>query len=175
MREYNIAMAVVDAMPNYNEATELSRTFPGRVFVAWYGTEVQKDMVQWADRLKYKEAIKRGSKQIKLKWQVMINRYSAIDYALSMFTKREVEMPHPDALTQVYRNKDGRFEAGNICREIFWKHLKGIVRQKEYTDEQTGKFKMVWVYLGEDPHFVHAFNYANVAFERAKRQAIIVI
>lgn len=175
MREYNISLAVVDAMPNYNDSTELARVFPGRVFVAWYGTEVQKDMVQWADRLKYKEAIKRGSKQIKLKWQAMLNRYTSIDYALGMFVKREVEFPHPDALTQVYRQKDGRMEAGNLCRDIFWKHLKGIVRQKDYTDEETGKFKMVWVYLGEDPHFVHAFNYANIAFERAKRQTIIVM
>jgi hypothetical protein len=175
MREFNISMAVVDAMPNYNESTELSRTFPGRVFVAWYGTEVQKDMVQWADRLKYKEAIKRGSRAIKLKWQAMLNRYSSIDFALSMFVRRDVEMPHPDGLTQVYRQKDGRLEAGNLCRDIFWKHMKGIVRQKEYTDEATGKFKMVWVYLGEDPHFVHAFNYANIAFERMKRAAIIVM
>jgi len=176
IREYNITMSVVDAMPNYNESTELARTFPGRVFVAWYGTDVQKDMVQWSDRLKYKEAIKRGSKQIKLKWQAMLNRYTSIDYALTSFIRRDVEMPHPDGLTQIYRDKNGIFAAGNLCRDIFWKHLKGIVRQKEYLgDEKNGKFRMMWVYLGEDPHFVHAFNYANIAFERAKRQAIVIM
>jgi len=175
IREYNISMTVVDAMPNYNEATELARTFPGRVFVAWYGTEIQKDMAMWADRLKYKETIKRGSRQIKMKWQVVLNRYSSIDFTLSQFVKREIEMPHPDGLVQVMRNKDGRFAAEAICRQVYWTHLKGIVRQKEILDEETGKFKMVWVYLGQDPHFTHATNYATIAFERMKRQSIIVM
>ena len=175
IREYNVGMTVVDAMPNYNESTELARTFPGRVFVAWYGTEIQKDMVQWADRLKYKETIKRGSKQIKMKWQCVLNRYSSIDYTLSQFTKHEIEIPHPDALVQVSRNEKGVFVAQPLCRDVYFTHLKGIVREKETLDEDTGRFKMKWVYLGQDPHFVHATNYATMAMERLKRQAIIVM
>jgi hypothetical protein len=173
MREFNIGMCVVDAMPNYNESTELARNFPGRIFVAWYGPEMQKDMAMWADRIKYKETIKRGSRQIKMKWQVSLNRYTSLDYTLSQFTKRSIELPHPDALVQVTRNKEGRFTAEAICREIFFTHLKGIVRHKEEIDPDTGKFKMMWKYLGIDPHFTHALNYATVAMERLSRQAII--
>lgn len=174
VREYNINMTVVDAMPNYNESTEFARTFPGRVFVSWYGSDMQKDIAMWADRIKYKETIKRGSKQIKMKWQVTLNRYAALDYTLAQFVRREVEMPHPDALVQVCRDKDGRFSAVPLCRDVYWTHLKGVVRDKEIIDEDTGKFKMRWVYLGTDPHFLHATTYCSMAFERMKRQAIVV-
>lgn len=175
MREFNVGLCVVDAMPNYNEATDLARAFPARVFVSWYGSEKQKDMVMWSDRLKYKETIKRGSRDIKLKWQCVLNRYNAIDYALSHFAGRELEMPHPDALVQVVRQPDGRYGAENICRTQFWVHMKSIVRQKEVINEQTGTFRMNWVYLGRDPHFVHALTYACIAVERLKRQAVFVM
>jgi hypothetical protein len=174
MREFDVGMCIIDAMPNYNEATDLARTFPARVYTAWYGQENQKDMVQWMDRLKPKESIKRGSKQIKLKWQVLLNRYTSIDYALSSFVNRDVMTPHPDALLQVV-HKDGMFQAEALCRQRFWLHLKSIVRQKTVTDDETGKFKMEWIYLGRDPHFVHAWNYCNIALERLKRQAIFVM
>jgi len=174
MREYDVGMCVIDAMPNYNEAMELGRSFPGRVFIAWYGGETQKDMVQWMDRTIMKESIKRGSTKLKYKWQVTLNRYTSIDFALSQFVEGDVEMPHPDALVQVVRAESGRFEAESICRTLFWLHLKSIVRQRKVINEETGNWKMEWVYLGRDPHFVHSWNYANIALERLKRQAIIL-
>jgi hypothetical protein len=175
MIEFDIGMCVIDALPNYNEAAELARAFPGRVFIAWYGGEGQKDMVLWYDRARMKENIRRGSQKVKVKWQVALNRYTSIDFALSEFVDRNVMMPHPDALVQVVRNKEGRYGAENICRTRFWLHLKSIVRQKTFIDETTGRYRMEWAQLGRDPHFVHAWNYCNVAIERLKRQAIFVM
>lgn len=174
-REFDVGMCVIDAMPNYNEAAQLTRDFRGRCFVAWYGGQEQKDIALWHDRARVKEGIRKGSQNIKTKFQVSLNRYTSIDYALSEFVSRNVEMPHPDALVQVARSKEGRWEADNICRTTFWLHLKSIVRQKTWIDEQTGRYRMEWAYLGRDPHFVHAWNYCNIALERLKRQAIFVI
>lgn len=174
MKEFDVGMCLVDALPNANEAQDFARAFPTRVFITWYA-EGGKDMVSWHDRIKHKEAIRRGSKSIKLKWQVTLNRYQSLDFALRMFTDREVEMPHPDALLQVAKGIDsGRFETEAICRQRFWLHLKSLVRQKTIQNELTGIFKMEWVYLGRDPHFVHSFSYANVALERLKRKPIFV-
>lgn len=176
MNDFDVGMCVIDAMPNYNEAAQLARDFKGRVFIAWYAGEQQKDMVLWHDRARMKEGIRRGSQQLKVKWQVSLNRYTSIDYTLGEFVTRGVVMPHADALVQVCRNmKSGHFEAENLCRTRYWLHLKSIVRQKTVINEETGKFRMEWVYLGRDPHFVHATNYATVAFERLKRCAIILM
>ena len=175
MREFDVGMCLVDAMPNYNEATDFARAFPGRVFTAWYGDLNRSDIVQWSDRPGQKQSVKRGSAKIKLKWQAILNRYASIDTVLSELVDRNIEMPHPDALVQVVRSKEGRYEAENVCRTQFWLHMKSIVRQKTILDDVTGRFKMEWAYLGIDPHFVHAFNYANIALERLKRQAIFII
>jgi hypothetical protein len=175
MKEWDVGMCVIDAMPNYNEAAELARTFKGRVFIAWYGGQEQKDMVLWHDRALLKQGIRRGSHSIKVKWQVSLNRYTSIDYALDEFVKRNVEMPHPDGLVQVARSDEGRWEADNICRTRFWLHLKSIVRQRTWIDESTGRYRMEWAQLGRDPHFVHAWNYCNIALERLKRRAIILM
>jgi hypothetical protein len=175
MKEFDVGMCVIDAMPNANEAQDLARAFPGRVYLAWYG-DGGVDMVRWHDRLKMREQIRKGSKEIKLKWQVTAHRYMSIDYALKVFVDRAVVMPHPDALVQIVRSAEsGRYEAETLCRSRFWLHLKSVVRQKTIMDEETGKFKMEWVYLGRDPHFTHAWNYCNIAIERLKRQAIFVL
>jgi len=177
-RHFDVGMCIVDGMPNYNEAAQMTRDFRGRCFVAWYGGETQKDVVVWGDRLKAKEGIKRGSKDIKTKYQVNLNRYTSMDYTLSEFVKRNVEMPHPDRLVQVVRSKDGRWGAEPICRTRYYKHLKALVRQKTKVltamKEDTGKFRMEWIYLGLDPHFAHATNYANFALERLKRKPIML-
>ena len=175
MKEFDIGMCLVDAMPNANEAQELARAFPNRVYITWF-SEGAKDMVSWHDRIKHKEAVRKGSHQIKLKWQVTLSKYQSIDYALAEFVERNVETPHPDALLQVATNQvTGRFETEAICRERFWLHLKSVVRQKTIIDEQTGKFRMEWVYLGRDPHFLMAWNYCNIAIERLKRRPIIAM
>lgn len=172
MRHFDVGMCVVDGMPNMAASSAFANRHKGRVFVSWYGGEQQKDIVIWHDRARMKEGIRRGSKDIKLKYQVTLNRYTSFEYSLSEFVNRNVEMPHPDALVQVCRNSQGRFESQPLCRKFLWKHLKSLVRQKTIIGEaQYDKWRMEWVHLGED-HFAHAWNYANIAVERLKRKAI---
>lgn len=179
MKEFNVACCVIDALPNYNEAADFARAFPGRVFLAHYG-EAGVDIVKWHDKLKMREQIKRGSKEIKLKWQVTMHRYMSLDYALQEFVEGNVDVPHPDALVQMVRNTEsGRFEAEPICRERFFPMLSSLVRhQKDIEDtsgNDTGKSKMEWIYTDGDPHFAHSWNYCNVAIERMRRASIFVM
>lgn len=178
-RHFDIGACVIDGMPNYNEAAQMTRDFRGRCWVAWYGGESQKDMVTWADRARTKEGIRKGSANIKTKYQVFLNRYTSMDYSLSEFVNRNVVMPHPDGLVQVCRSNQGRWEADAICRNHFWLHLKSLVRKKTpiltADKEDTGRFRMEWVYLGLDPHFAHAWNYCNIAAERMSKRPIILL
>jgi len=175
MKEYDVGMCVIDALPNYNEAADFARAFPGRVFLAHYG-DSGVDIVKWHDKVKPREQIRKGSREIKLKWQVTMHRYMSIDYMLQEFVERNIDIPHPDALVQTVRNfESGRFDAEPICRTRFFKMLASLVRQQKETDPDTGKYKMEWVYTQGDPHFAHAMNYANVAIERLKRQVQFVM
>lgn len=168
MREFDVGVCVVDAMPNANEAQDLARSFKGRCFLGWYG-ESGVDMVRWYDKLKIREQIRKGSQELRMKWQVVMHRYQTIDYCLQQFVDREIVMPHPDAYVQVVRNEEtGRFEAEPIARRM-WKHMQSLVRQYTVTNEETGKGRHEWIYIGGDPHFAHAMNYACIAVERMKR------
>ncbi len=173
MREYNVGKCVIDAMPNINEAYDLARAFPSKVFVAHY-KDAGQDLALWYDRLKVKEGIRKGSKEIKMKWQVLLHRYASMDYMLRQWTEGVMEVPAIGKLTQVVRSeKTGRFEAELIASRLK-EHLKRCVRQEDALDkegENTGRYKYKWVYLGKDPHFAHAINYSNVALERLKSGA----
>jgi hypothetical protein len=171
IREFDVRMCVCDAMPNANEAQELARTYPGKVFIAWYSDSGQ-DMVRWTDRAKTREAIRKGSKQLRLKWQVVLNRYQTIDFLLNQWIGGVFRMPDPRGLSQVAKNETtGRHEMENIITSRLFTHLKSMIRQQTIINEETGKFKMEWVYAGRDPHFTHACNYLNIAMERLKKQA----
>lgn len=176
MREYNVGKCVIDAMPNINEAYDLARYFPSKVFLAHY-KDTGQDLALWYDRLKLKEGIKKGSTEIRMKWQVLLNRYTSMDYLLRGFTEGIMEIPPVGNLIQVCQNeKTGRMEAEQLALR-FKQHLTRLVRQEQLMGakaigkkaaENTGKSVWKWVYLGGDPHFAHSALYANIALERLK-------
>lgn len=180
MQEYDIRMCVIDAQPNHNEAMQFALAYPARVFLAWYG-DAGQDMIKWLDKIKLKEQIRKGSKDQKIKWQVVLNRYMSMDFALRQWTDGWVQTPHPDGLTQMVKNyKIGRFENTALVKDIMWKHLRSLVREEQHLLEQegkvdTGKIKMIWRYTQGDPHFAHAWNYCNTALERLKRMPIFTM
>jgi len=173
MKEYDVDLCIIDAMPNANEAMEFARDHPKRVFVSWY-IEQQREVAQWGDRAKWKQTVKKGGPKIKFKYSVLLSRYLTIEMAMKSIADRDFEWPHPRALVQVCRSpKSGRYEPLHIFETHFYLHMKSIVRQKTVQDEETGRFKMEWVNLGLDPHSVHALNYCNVALERLRRTPIM--
>jgi len=173
MKEYDVDLCIIDAMPNANEAMEFARAFPKRVFVAWY-VEQQREIVHWGDRPKYKMLVRKGGPQVKFKYTCLLSRYLSIDLAMRSIAEREVEWPSPRALVQECRHpKTGYFEPLYIFETHFYEHMKSIVRQKTVVNEATGAFKMEWVNLGLDPHSVHCWNYCNIALERLRRTPLM--
>lgn len=168
MKEYKVDMCICDALPNYNDAKDLAQAFPRKVFLAQY-MEGQKDIVQWGDRAAFKQQVKKGSHKIKFKQTVVLSRYLSIEFAMKEVSGGAYEWPHPRALVQIARNEDtGKFGPQFLMEEVFYTHMKSIVKQKEITNDETGQFKMLWVNLGLDPHMVHSLNYCNIAVERLR-------
>ncbi len=181
MKEFDIDLCLIDAMPNINEALDFARAFPKRVFVTWYvegsgGGAQGRDMVQWGDRPKDKMTVKRGGPKIKFKWTAILNRYMSIDFALSEIANRNCEWPVPETLIQVCRSMEsGLFEPMHLFRTHFYLHMKSMVRQKTIINDETGQFKMEWYQLGVDPHSVHAWNLCNIALERLIKQPMFTM
>lgn len=173
MKDYEVDLCIIDAMPNANEAMEFARAHHKRVFVAWY-IEQQREVVQWGDRPKYKMTVRKGGPDIKFKYSCLLSRYLSIEMAMREIGEHNVEWPHPRTLVQIARDiKTGRFQPLHIFEDYFYQHMKAIIRQKTIIDEEAGRFKMEWINLGLDPHSVHAWNYCNMALERLKRQPIM--
>ena len=172
MEEYDVDICVVDALPNTNEAKDFGRAFPTRVYIAYYHDS--KDPFRWSDRAAGKKetkeppGLRKVHKEAKFKWHVMLDRYTSIENALVTWSKRQVEIPDPKVLVQTAKSrKTGRYVPLNLCSEYFFPHVQAVVREK-VGGRDDGIYKMKWVNLGVDPHFLHAWNYCNAALERLK-------
>lgn len=166
MARYDVDCCLIDGMPSINEAMDFARKFPGRVWIAFYGSI--RDMIQWSDRgVGRKESAKtrRASEMTKFKWHAIMNRYSTLDFTLKQFTERRIMMPPLKKLRRSYKQPSGRFDAGPLG-ELFGYHLTRLCRTQVALKEETGEFRMDWINLGLDPHYAHAASYAIFALER---------
>lgn len=168
MKEFNVRLCVVDAMPNPNDALHFAHEFPGRVFLQWY-SQNQKDVVQWADKAKVKPTIKKAGPLMKFKWHVTINRYMGLLFMLESWKNGDIVMPDPERLVQVCRSEDtGVFQPESIARRNMKMYTR-MIRQFDVTNQDTGEGKYSWIHIGQD-HGAHATLYCLVALERLRRQ-----
>lgn len=166
MEEFAVDCCVCDGLPNANEAQEFGRSFPRRVFLAYY--QNQRDQVRWSDKAQGdKPGLKRVREDAKFEWHVLLDRYMSIEAALRAFTKRQVEFGDPRGLIQKIRNKEGRFVPTQLVVDRFKLHLKSVLRTR-YNVREDGTYMMKWVNLGVDPHYTHAWNYCNAALDRTR-------
>ncbi len=170
MEEYKVQVCIIDAMPNTNEAMDFARAFNSKVFIGWYQQNA-KDIIQWGDKPKLKASLRKAGPLLRYKYHAIMGRYVAIDFALNEWVQGKVKTPHPRGLVQYVRgDDDGMFKSEYICESRLWHHLTKIVRNKNVTNDETGEYKMEWIPLGLDPHYVHAWCYLNIALERMRRQ-----
>lgn len=171
MREYNVQMALVDGMPNYDEAIDFCTAYPGRAFISFYNPQ-GTSAVQWMDRPQPKAGLRKAGDKLRFKYTAMLGRYLSIVLTLSSFRNGDWQIPNPDALVQTCTDeKSGRLRAHAIGREKFFIHLHRYIKRWNETNPDTGAGKFEWVFTGED-HFTHAINYCNIALERLSRRAV---
>jgi len=172
MEVFEVDCCVCDGLPNANEAQDFGRAFPDKVFLAYYAN--QRDQMRWSDKQKTgrksksrmgeSAAISRVHEDSKFKWHVILDRYISIEVALRVWQNGHIEIGDPRKLTQIMRDRTGRFTTGLICDELL-RHLMGVIRVK-YNVKEDGTYAMQWENTGLDPHFLHAWNYCFAALER---------
>lgn len=174
MDEFNVGICVIDMMPNYNEALKFAQSFPGRVFLAYYKRD-GKEVVQWGDRGKFKENVRKAGPLLKFKYQCAIGRFPSLSYALGEWAEGNVQIPPLDGIRQVARSEEhdsrGQLLPESPARRLF-SHLPRLIKRWTEVDAETGNGRWEWVYAGGDPHLAHAWNYCNIALERLRRKAI---
>lgn len=172
MEEFNVGICVVDMMPNYNEALKFAQAFPGRVYLAYYQTN-GREVVQWADRGRAKETVRKAGPLLKFKYQCAMGRFPSLSFSLGEWSEGNVEIPPLDNIRQMAiseeMNSRGRLKPESPARRLF-SHLPRLIKRWEETDADSGTGRWVWVYAGGDPHLAHAWNYCNIALERLRRK-----
>jgi hypothetical protein len=171
MNEYNVKLCVVDAMPNINDAIQFAQQFPGRVFLAYYNKDA-KDIVQWGDKKKYKEVLRKAGPLLKFKYLCILNRFSSLDFAFGEWAGGNVVCPDPDKLAQMcFDEQTGQLAPESSCRRMF-SHLVRMVKNYREINPETGEGKWEFIFGGQDPHFCHSWNYCNAALERLKKTTL---
>jgi hypothetical protein len=165
MRDYDISCGVCDLNPNYNEAMRFAKRWESRVFLVTYTQTERADMIMWRDRRKPKDQAA-NEDEVRFRYVVTLQRYKAIDYALGLFQERLIALPDPDGLWQTIRDEQGRVRPVAMGRELFWPHMRRVIRQKTLVNAEAGVYKMEMIKVGADPHYAFAYTYAVVAASR---------
>ena len=165
MRDYDVSCCVCDLNPNFNEAMRFAKRWESRVFLVTYASTERADMIAWRDRRKPKDQAA-NEDEVRFRYVVTLQRYKAIDYALGLFKERLIALPDPDGLHQTIRDDHGRVRPVAMGRDLFWPHMKRVIRQKTIVNEEAGVYKMEMVKIGADPHYAFAYTYAVVAASR---------
>lgn len=169
MTEYNVRICVLDAMPNINEALQFAQKFYGRVFLAYYQKDA-KEVVQWGDKKRGKETTRKAGPLLKFKYLAILGRFPSLDFALGEWALGHVVIPDLDKIRQMaFDEKTTQLVPESPARRLF-SHLVRLIKRFHETNEETGDGRWEWIYVGQDPHLTHAWNYCNVGLERLKRQ-----
>jgi len=179
MIEFNIACAVVDENPNFNEARRFAKKHPGRVFLCTYGSVAE--VIRWGDKLKLNESQRKTKDEDQFQYFVRADRYKTIDAMMQHFVMQEIGVPPPSGLIQEITVKghphpiELALGDADLRADGLLYHLRSVARAKtriykrgdNNTLIDTGQDRMEWQNLrGIDPHFVHALNYMWISMER---------
>lgn len=167
MREYRVRHAVVESMPNFNEAHRFARAFDGRVFLAAYQDHAD-EILQWGDRPRDGVSVRQSDETFRTPWTVSIDQFKMMSRSLSMWPQREIQTPDSRALRQHVRTRQG-VQSIAICRELFWLHLQrvALVTEELQGREDERRYRKAVKKVGVDPHFAFANMLCDVALARA--------
>jgi len=145
MRQWDVALAVMDAGYGKDRNWELAQDFPGRVYSCFYPS-LSSDVTKYVDDQWNEDDFK-----------VNVDRTMTLKLMTKMFRDRKIVIP--------------RWVAENPLFEVFIQHLTNLVLIKEIeTDEKTKKeviLERVGTLPGGD-HFGHAMNYLTIGLRKVQ-------
>jgi len=163
IREYGVAVCVVETLPNYNDAKRFAGRWPGRVFLANYGN-LENDMIRWGDAQQTKTDRKTEESE-RDRHTVTLDQYKCMQTSLARLSKRQCVFPDPKGLHQDILIKGMRKRIPILKDEVFLHFTKtALVVEK---DPEQKKFKRKVVKVGIDPHYSYTNMLCDVAWARA--------
>lgn len=170
-------IAVCDAYPSYDFATDFARALPkGKVYLAEYhGSQTQQ--IAWRDETERKaKSSKRSSGEAKYEYLVTINRYLHLLQWLAMWQRDRVCLPTDSAQLQQTRVLHGVkapvqnvFDMREHFRNIARVNATRLSRNPE-TGEMMDTGQRVYTFrnIALDPHWVHSSGYAIAGLMRRR-------
>jgi hypothetical protein len=166
---FDVAVCVVEQLPNANDARRFAAAYAGRVFLANYGR--QEDMLVWGDQLNRSD--RKTDEQDRSRYTVRINQYKAMQRALFRIREAECLFPDSSLLEQdVIENKERK----RICilRDMVFFHFTKTALVVQQDDEERKPAAKVHK-VGLDPHFIFANMLCDVAWARVHGNGAIFI
>lgn len=166
MVEYGIAVCVVEALPNFNDAHRFANRHPGKVFLAGYGN-MDGDMILWGDAA-LTTTDRKTDEENRTPYTVRLDQYKCMQVALKRIQNKLTVFPPPDGLHQEVMSKGAHGERVRIAllKDRVFIHFTrtALIVEK---DEEQKKYKRSVKKVGIDPHFSYAYMLMNVAWSRA--------
>jgi hypothetical protein len=166
MQEFRVRHAVVESMPNFNEAHRFAREYSGRVFLASYQNHAD-EILQWGDRPRDGASVRSSDESFRTPWTVSIDQFKMMSRSLAMWHEREIRTPDSRTLRQDIRTRQGMRTVA-VCRDLFWLHLQRVALVTEETQgrENERRLRRAVKKVGIDPHFAFANMLCDVAMAR---------
>jgi hypothetical protein len=168
LKQFSVAVCVVEGLPNWNDAKRFANRNSGRVFVASYGD--QQDTMVWGDQIARND--RKTGQEDRDRYVVRLNQYKAMQTALARITDGHLLFPDPSGLEVDYR--DGVPRRVLLLRDIIFEHLTRVALISE-RDPETARWKTYVKKVGLDPHYAYANMLCDVAWARSHGTASFII
>lgn len=169
---YGVQCAVVEALPNYNDAQRFAQRHEGRVFLAGYGN-MDGQQIIWGDAGKLSASERKTTEDGRTRYTVRIDQYKCMQTAMSRFQEHKCLFPDSSALVQPYL-VEGALQPVTVCKDVAFLHFTrtALIAEK---DEEEKKYTRRVVKVGIDPHTSYANMLCDVAWSRAFGTSTIIL
>lgn len=163
MRQYNVSIAVVEQLPNANDARRFCARWRGRAYMVSAYTGAGSDMISWGDAPGVRNDLKTAEED-RSRFSVGVQQYKMMQS--SLFRIRNKYCLFPSAELEQTVLDHGEWKRINLVRDwVFMHYTKTglVVEQDEFTRKPKPKVIKVG---GIDGHFAFATMLCDVGWTR---------
>ena len=171
MKQYDVAMCVVEQLPNANDARRFANRWRGRVFLADYAGDYKADMIVWGDQVSRSD--RKTAEEDRSRYQVRLQQYKAMQSSLHRIKELGCVFPDPAGLEAEWRVGVER-KTVLLLRDAVYVHFTRTALVVEEDDDTRNRRAKV-VKLGMDPHWSFANMLCDVAWSRAHGTGVLIV
>lgn len=171
LKQFGVAVCVVEQLPNVNDARRLANAHPGRVFLAGYATDPKSDMISWGDNMTISD--RRTAAEDRSRYTVNLQQYKAMQASLFRIRDGACLFPDPALLEQDVLDDGVPRRIPIVSDWVFSHFTKTALVVEEHPDTRQLRPKVLKV--GIDPHFSYANMLCDVAWARNHGTGVFIM